>query len=95
MWYLTHSGRDMWCRRPHGFFFTSSEAAVAFAAVMGTAFALEAIGVASKDLVSDEGIDAMRLLGVTRIFVDPRIDPDSGDVFGTILHITSPAMQQS
>jgi hypothetical protein len=45
--------------------------------------------------VSDEGIDAMRLLGVTRIFVDPRIDPDSGDVFGTILHITSPAMQQS
>lgn len=62
---------------------------------MGTAFALEAIGVASKDLVSDEGIDAMRLLGVTRIFVDPRIDPDSGDVFGTILHITSRATEPS
>jgi hypothetical protein len=26
-------------------------------------------------------------LGVTRIFVDPRIDPESGDVFGTILRI--------
>ena len=88
VWYLTNSGRDMWCRRPHGFFFTSSEAAVAFAAAMGTHFDLEPIGVASKDLVSDEGIDAMRRLAVTRIFVDPRIDPDTGDVFGTILHLS-------
>src|SRR5262249_39568195 len=36
VWYLTRSGRDMWCRPPHGFFFTSSEAARAFAAAIGT-----------------------------------------------------------
>jgi hypothetical protein len=87
VWYLTQSGRDMWCRRPYGFFFSSSEAAVAFAQAMGTELSLEPIGVASKELISDEGIAAMRRLDVTRIFVDPRIDPGSGDVFGTILRI--------
>jgi hypothetical protein len=87
VWYLTQSGHDMWCRRPHGFFFTSSEAATAFAAAMGTELDLQPIGVASKELVSEEGIAAMSRLEVTRIFVDPRIDPDTGDVFGTILRI--------
>ena len=91
VWYLTESGRDMWCRRPHGFFFTSSEAAVAFAAAIGTAHDLQPIGVASKELVSEQGIAAMSDLGVTRIFVDPRIDPESGDVFGTILRIARTA----
>ena len=92
VWYLTHSGQDMWCRRPHGFFFSSSEAAVAFAVAIGSTFELQPIGVASRELVSDEGIDAMRRLNVTRIFVDPRVDPDTGDVFGTILHIAPAAM---
>jgi hypothetical protein len=87
VWYLTRSGRDMWCRRPHGFFFTTSETAVAFATAMGTELDLQPIGVASKDLVSDEGIAAMSRLEVTRIFVDPRIDPVTGDVFGKILRI--------
>src|SRR5262245_55853992 len=87
IWYLTQSGRDMWCRPPHGFFFTSSEAATAFAAAIGTELDLAPIAIASKELVSAEGIAAMRDLGVTRIFVDPRLDPETGDVFGTILRI--------
>ena len=87
VWYLTQSGRDMWCRPPHGFFFTSSEAALAFAAAIGRASELAPIGFASKELVSAEGIEAMRSLDVTRLFVDPKLDPDTGDVFGTILRI--------
>ena len=87
IWYLTQSGRDMWCRPPHGFFFTTSEAAIAFAAAIGTQLELAPIAIASKELVSAEGIAAMRRLEVTRIFVDPKIDADTGDVFGTILRI--------
>ena len=82
VWYLTQSGRDMWCRPPHGFFFTSSEAAIAFAAAIGTELELAPIAIASKELVSAEGIAAMRDLDVTRIFVDPQLDPETGDVFG-------------
>ena len=91
VWYLTSTGTDMWCRRPYGFFFTSSESAQGFALRMGTSLALSPIGVASKELVSKEGIEAMRKMLVTRIFVDPEIDDDSGDVFGTILRIDSEA----
>jgi hypothetical protein len=93
IWYLTQSGRDMWCRPPHGFVVTSSAAATAFAAAIGTELDLAPIAIASKELVSTEGIAAMRSLDVTRIFVDPQIDPASGDVFGTILRIapTGPA----
>ena len=87
IWYLTSSGQEMWCRRPYGFFFSTSDAAVAFAATLGSAFELTPIGVNSKELVSSEGVDAMRRLGVHRIFIDPRIDPQSGDVFGRILRI--------
>jgi hypothetical protein len=87
VWYLTQSGRDMWCRRPYTFFFTTSEAAVRFAAEMGTTLPLEPIGVDSKELISDEGIAALRRMEVTRVFVDPRLDPETGDVFGTILRI--------
>ena len=88
VWYLTSNGQDMWCRRPYGFFFTTSEAAERFGVSMGTAFSLAPIGVASKELISSEGIDAFRKLDVTRIFLDPRIDEATGDVFGTILRIT-------
>ena len=87
IWYLTSSGQEMWCRRPYGFFFSSSELAVAFAATIGSAFELNPIGVQSKELVSSVGIDAMRRLGVHRIFIDPQTDPASGDVFGRILRI--------
>ena len=81
----------MWCRRPHGFFFTSSQAAIDFAAAIGTELDLQPIGVASKELVSEEGIAAMNQLAVTRIFVDPRFDPETGDVFGQILRIAPKA----
>jgi hypothetical protein len=91
IWYLTQSGRDMWCRPPHGFFFTSSEAAVAFAAAIGTSLELAPIAIASKELVSAEGIEAMRRLDNTRIFEDPRLDAEPGDVIGTILRIAPTA----
>ena len=87
VWYLTQSGRDMWCRPPHGFFFTTSDAATAFAAAIGTELDLAPIAIASKELVSTEGIAAMRELEVTRIFVNPTFDPATGDVFGTIIRI--------
>ena len=87
VWYLTASGQDMWCRRPYTFFFTSSEAAVQFAIEMKTAFQLSPIGVDRRDLISEEGLVALHRMEVTKIFVDPRIDPGSGDVFGTILRL--------
>ena len=91
VWYLTSSGRDMWCRRPYGFFFTTSEAASRFASTIGSEHPLEPIGVAARELVSEQGIEAMRRMQVTRIFLDPQIDPTSGDVFGTILRIETQA----
>ncbi|HEX2574184.1 MAG TPA: hypothetical protein VH877_31850 [Polyangia bacterium] len=87
VWYLTTSGQDMWCRRPYTFFFTTNEAASRFAAEMGSGFALAPIGIAAKELVSREGIEALRRLEVTRIFIDPSIDPKTGEVFGTILRL--------
>ena len=77
----------MWCRRPYTFFFTSSDAAVEFARDMRTEFELSPIGVNSKELVSKSVVDALTRLEVTRIFVDPRVDPTTGDVFGTILRL--------
>ena len=87
VWYLTHNGRDMWCRVPYGFFFSSHDAAVAFAPQLGTSFELAPLGVPSKALVSDEGLTALRNMNVTRIFFDPQIDPATGDVHGRILRI--------
>lgn len=87
IWYLTASGQEMWCRRPYGFFFSTSAAAIAFAATLGSTFELSPIGVNSKELVSREAVEAMRQLGVHRLFIDPRIDPQSGDVFGRILRL--------
>jgi hypothetical protein len=86
LYYLTSTGRDMWCRRPYGFFFTSAEAASRFAAEMSE-LELSPIGVAARELVSEDGLAALRKLEVGRVFIDPRRDPESGDVFGTILRI--------
>ena len=49
---------------------------------LGTEFDLTAIGVDTKDLLSSDGIVALRQMNVTRIFVDPQRDESSGDVFG-------------
>jgi hypothetical protein len=86
VWYLTSNGRDMWCRAPYGFFFSTAEAARSFAAQQ-SALELTPIGVQARQLLSSEAARAMRAQAVTRLFIDPAIDPDSGDVFGTILRL--------
>jgi hypothetical protein len=87
IFYLTSTGRDMWCRRPYGFFFTSGEAATRFAQEMSE-LQLQPIGIAARELMSEDGIAALRKLEVSRVFIDPERDPKSGDVFGTILRLT-------
>lgn len=89
VWYLTGNGQDMWARRPYGFFFTSAEAAESFVKATGTNLPLQPIGIASKELVSSEGVEALRKMDVTRLFLDPQIDPESGDVYGRILRIAT------
>lgn len=87
IWYLTRTGTDMWCRRPYSFFFTTSEAAERFARDMKVDVELTPIGMDAREMISDEGLQALRMQNVTRIFLDPSIDPDSGEVFGPILRL--------
>ena len=87
IWYLTSNGSDMWCRRPYGFLFSTGEAAEAFARSMGTGEELFAVGTETKVFLTDEILAGLRDTAVTRIFVDPAIDPANGDVFGTILRL--------
>jgi hypothetical protein len=88
VWYLTSNGSDMWCRRPYGFWFSSDQSAATFAAAMGVA-ELTPIGIDARDLVSEEALAGLREMDVTRIFLDPEIDPASGDVHGRILRLES------
>jgi hypothetical protein len=87
VWYLTSNGRDMWCRSPYGFFFSTAEAASAFARSQAPSLELLPIGVASVELVSSEGARSLRNQAVTRVFIDPQVDAASGDVYGKILRI--------
>jgi hypothetical protein len=87
IWYLTSNGVDMWCRRPYGFWFSSGEAAERFAAELGSEYGLSAIGMDARDVVADTTLTTLRELQITRVFIDPSIDPASGDVFGTILRL--------
>jgi hypothetical protein len=87
IWYLTSNGQDMWCRRPYGFLFSSGEAAEAFAREMGTAEQLFAIGIDAVALLSDEVLGGLRSTAVTRLFIDPAVDADTGDVHGQILRL--------
>lgn len=87
IWYLTSNGQDMWCRRPYGFLFSTGQAAEAFARAMGTGEQLFAIGLDAGALISDEMLAGLRNTAVTRLFIDPAIDPDSGDVHGQILRL--------
>ena len=89
VWYLTSDGDTMWCRRPYSFWFSTSEAAASFAAAMGTGEELTPIGMDAGDLVTEDALSALRDLEVTRIFIDPQIDADSGDVHGTIIRLES------
>lgn len=87
IWYLTSNGVDMWCRRPYGFWFSTGQAAEAFATTFGSEYGLSAIGVDTKEIITEAALDALRDLHITRIFVDPAIDPESGDVYGQILRL--------
>jgi hypothetical protein len=86
IWYLTSNGQDMWCRRPYGFLFSTGQAAEAFAQAMD-AGELFAIGLDAGALISDEVLAGLRNSAVTRLFIDPAVDPDSGDVHGKILRL--------
>ena len=88
IWYLTSNGTDMWCRRPYGFLFSTGQAAEEFAKAMGTGEELFAIGMEAGALVSDEMLSGLRNTAVTRLFIDPAIDPGSGDVHGKILRLS-------
>jgi len=88
IWYLTSNGQDMWCRRPYGFLFSTGEAAQTFAAAMGTGEELFAIGLDAGALISDDMLEGLRNSAVTRLFIDPQIDADSGDVHGKILRLS-------
>ncbi|MEO8554093.1 MAG: hypothetical protein ABI678_29160, partial [Kofleriaceae bacterium] len=60
----------------------------AFAKEMGTGEDLFAVGLDAGNLLSDEIIDGLRATAVTRLFIDPTIDPANGDVFGNILRLS-------
>jgi hypothetical protein len=87
IWYLTSNGTDMWCRRPYGFLFSTGQSAETFAAAQGNGETLFAIGVDAGAMISDEMLAGLRDTAVTRLFIDPQIDPDTGDVFGKILRL--------
>ena len=87
IWYLTSNGQDMWCRRPYGFLFSTGEGAETFAHAMGTGEALFAVGLDAGHVISDALLGGLRNSAVTRLFIDPQVDPANGDVFGQILRL--------
>ena len=87
IWYLTSTGGDMWCKRPYTFFFSSGESAEAFGRAMGSGEALFAVGMDAPNVMTESMLTTLHDLEVTRIFLDPEIDPESGDVFGKILRL--------
>lgn len=88
IWYLTSNGQDMWCRRPYGFLFSTGQSAEEFAKAMGTGEELFAVGLDVGNLMTDEMLDGLRNTAVTRLFIDPAIDPATGDVHGKILRLS-------
>jgi hypothetical protein len=87
IWYLTSNGNDMWCRRPYGFLFSTGQAAETFAKAMGTGEELFAVGLDAGNLMTDDVLAGLRNSAVTRLFIDPQIDPANGDVHGKILRL--------
>jgi hypothetical protein len=88
IWYLTSNGHDMWCRRPYGFLFSDGVRAESFAKEMGTGEELFAIGIDAGAMISDDMLAGLRNTAVTRLFIDPQVDPANGDVFGKILRLS-------
>jgi hypothetical protein len=87
LWYLTQNGRDMWCRRPYTFFFSTSEAATTFAARVAPELELAPIGIGATALLSEDGVQALRGMSILRIFVDPQVDGATGDVHGRVIRL--------
>lgn len=87
VWHLTSTGDDLWCRRPYSFFFSSDQAAVAFATALGVGDQLWPIGLDASAVATPEFLAGLRGKDVTRIFLDPEVDPATGDVHGTILRL--------
>jgi hypothetical protein len=54
---------------------------------MGTGGELFAIGLDAGALIADEVLGGLRSSAVTRLFLDPTFDADSGDVHGKILRL--------
>ena len=54
---------------------------------MGTDEQLFAIGIDAGALLSDEVLGGLRSTAVTRLFIDPAVDADTGDVHGQILRL--------
>ena len=88
IWYLTSNGQDMWCRRPYGFLFSTGQLAEAFAKEMGTGEELFAVGLDAAALINDDMLAGLRNSAVTRLFIDPSVDPANGDVHGKILRLS-------
>ena len=91
VFYLTASGKDLWCRRPYTFVFSTSRDAEVFARKMGTELDLVPIAVSSTELLSTEGLRGLRDQQISRIFLDPSIDDTTGDVHGQILRLEVPS----
>jgi hypothetical protein len=94
VFYLTASGKDLWCRRPYTFVFSTGPGAERFATAMGSELDLVPIAVATTELISKDGVAALRRQSVSRVFIDPQIDPVSGDVHGQILRLETPAEER-
>lgn len=89
IWYLSGNGADIYCRRPYSFVFSTGAAAEAFARAFDIE-GLSPIGVDRHELNLQDLMTAFSAMEVTRLFIDPSIDPDTGDVFGTILRFQEP-----
>ncbi len=90
VFYLTASGKDLWCRRPYTFVFSTARAAELFAIQLGTELDLVPIAVAATELISTEALRGLREQHISRVFVDPSIDEVTGDVHGQILRLEVP-----
>ena len=71
-----------------GFLFSNGQTAETFAKTMGTGEDLFAIGHDAGALLSDEMLSGLRDSAVTRLFIDPAVDAETGDVHGKILRLS-------
>ena len=55
---------------------------------MGTGEELFAVGLDAGNLINDQMLDGLRNSAVTRLFIDPSIDKETGDVHGKILRLS-------